>query len=305
VRRAALLSATRRPRREFLEPARALLLEPELSYEARRALAAIGDQAVSPLERLLDGHDGARAQALAARVLADIATPRAVRSLMRLVRSSDVALRHLGLQSASRARSQSGQPVLAQSMAHKLFLRELRDYRTWIVPSTLLRDHPASEVRLLAASYGEFAEMALERGFRALACWYDPRPLGAAFERLRAPGIESSAPALEYLSHVLPRSVFRPVSRMFEEADTAETGTEDGGQGTLARSIRMAWDSGDPWLRACAVRASRFAPTFDPYLFVIGDGDNPIVKVELQALLTGGGRLPAVPLPGAASGSPC
>jgi len=306
VRRAALLSATRRPRREFLENARSLLLEPELSYEARRALAAIGDPAVATLERPLSGRDGARAQALAARVLADIATPRAVRSLLRLVRSSDLALRHLGLQSASRARLQSGQPVLSQSMAHKLFLRELREYRTWIRPSIVLRDHPASEVRLLGASYGEFAEMALERGFRALACWYDPRPLGAAFERLRAPGIESSAPALEYLSSVLPRSVFRPVSRMFEEADTMDDDmdAENGDPAMLARWVRLAWETGDPWLRACAVRASRFAPTFDPYLFVSGDGDNPIVKVELQALLTGGGRLPAVPLAGVAAAEP-
>ena len=304
VRRAALQSATRRPRREFLDPARSLLLEPELSYEARRALAAIGDPAVAALDRLLAGREGPRAQSLAARVLADIASPRAVRSLMRLVRSSDVALRHLGLQSASRARAQSGQPVLAQTMAHKLFLRELREYRTWIRPSASLRDHPASEVRLLAASCGEFAEMALERGFRALACWYDPRPLGAAFERLRAPGFESSAPALEYLSHVLPRSVFRPVSRMFEEEESEDVSPE-GGEGVLARSIRLAWESGDAWLRACAVRASRFAPTFDPYLFVAADGDNPLVRVELQALLAGGGRLPAVPVPGAASGSSC
>jgi len=305
VRRTALLSATRRPRKEFLEAARALLLEPELSYEARRALAVMGDPAIPALEPLLAGREGARAQALAARVLADIASPRAVRSLMRLVRSSDVALRHLGLQSASRARSHSGQPVLARAMAHKLFQRELRDYRTWIQPSVILRDHPATEVRLLAASCREFAEMALERGFRALSCWYDPRPLGAAFEKLRAPGVESSAPALEYLSHVLPRSVFRPVSRMFEEADSTDGDSEAPDQSTLARSIRLAWESGDAWLRACAVRASRFAPTFDPYLFVTGDGDNPIVRVELQALLTGGGRLPAVPLPGTASGSPC
>lgn len=306
VRRATLHSVTRRPRREFLEAIQALLLEPELSYEARRALAAIGDPAVSTLDRLLSGGEGPRAQSLAARVLADIASPRAVRSLMRLVRSSDVTLRHLGLQSASRARVHSGQPVLARSMAHKLFLRELRDYRTWIRPSVSLRNHPAPEVRLLAASDGEFAEMALERGFRALACWYDPRPLGAAFERLRAPGIESSAPALEYLSHVLPRSVFRPVSRMFEETETdSDKAGEEASDPGLARSIRQAWESGDPWLRACAVRASRFAPTFDPYLFVSGDGDNPIVRAELQALLTGGGRLPAVPVPGAASEAAC
>ena len=304
VRRAALTSATRRPRRELLSAILPLLLEADLSYEARRALVALGDHAVPALELFLLGEKGPRAQALAARVLADVATPRAVSSLMKLVRSSDLALRHLGLQSASRARVQSGNAVLPQTMAHKLFLRELQEYRTWIRPATFLREHPSPEIRLLADSYREFAEMALERGFRALACWYDPRPLGGAFERLRSPTNEESAPALEYLSHVLPRGVFRPVSRMFEEPAPAD-GEEDSGEGVLlADSIARAWQTGDAWLRACAVRASRFAPTFDPYLFVTGNGDNPIVGAELQALLAGGGRLPVVPPPGGPASTP-
>ena len=291
VQRVALLSAKRRPSRELIDVLLPLFLVPELSHEAREAVAAVGDPAVPELARLLGGERGARAQALAARTLGRIATPRAIAALVKLVRTSDPRPRHLGLQSLHRVRVDSGEPVLPRSAAHKLFLRELADYRANREPALRLEAIAAAEVRLFAASFHESAEMALERALRALACWYEPKPLAGAFEHLRSREPQAAAPALEYLGHVLPRAVFRPVTKIFEGrpvGDEQERAAAD--RDDVAEPIRSAWRWGDGWLRACAVRASRHAPSLDSQLFATGGDDDPIVSAELAALSAAGPR---------------
>ena len=283
VQRVSLLSAARRPSRELLDVLLPLLIASDLGLEAREAVAAVGDPAVDELARLLDGQSGERAQARAARALTQIASPRAVKRLMTLVRSGDVRLRYLGLQGMARVRLHLGEPVLPRSTVHRLFLRELRDYRGWLEPVASLEKNASPEVRLLGESYHESAVRALERGLRALACWYDPKPLVGVFDRLKSRDRAVASPALEYLGHVLPRAVFTPVSRIFEtEAMEAPEGLP--APDRLSEWIRVAWETGDAWLRACAVRASRSAPSFDPVLFATGDGGDPMVRAELDAL---------------------
>ena len=301
VQRVALVSARRRPNRELLEVLLPLLLVPELSLEARQAVAAVGDAAVPGLEHLLDGERGPHGQLLAARTLGRIATPRASGALMKLVRSGDARLRYLGLQSMNRLRVDHGVPVLPRATVHKLFLRELADYRANIEPGLQLEGSAAPEVRLLAASFREAADMALERGISALGCWYEPKPLAGAFGHLRSREPQAAAPAMEYLGHILPRAVFRPVTRIFEagpvdEDPDAATADRD----PVAEAIRSAWRSGDAWQRACAVRASRHAPSLDPQLFATGGDNDPMVSAELAALSAAGPR--SANSPGRAAG---
>lgn len=288
IRRAALQSAARRPSRQLLDTLVPLLVDPELSFDARLAIAALRNAAIPALQPYLSGVRGIRPQARAARTLAQIATPAALRALLTLVRSTDRTLRHLGLESASRIRVTVGRPVMARSRVHKLFLRELREYRQWIVPSRVLARHDAPEVRLLGESFREYAEMALERGFRALACWYDPKPLSGAFERLKTRETGDDPPALEYLSNVLPRAIFRHLEDLFETpaAPPAENQAEEVHQG-LSGWITSAWRSGDAWLRACAVRASLWATDLDPAIFDTSEAEaSSIVRAELRAVRT-------------------
>jgi ATP:ADP antiporter, AAA family len=296
VQRAALLSTKRRPSRELIDGLLPLFLVPELSREAREAVAAIGDPAVRQLGDILRGERGPGPQALAAHTLGLIATPRAIDALMGLVRTGDPRLRYLGLQSLKRVRVDGGKPVLPRSTAHKLFLRELADYRVNSEPAARLESHAAPEVRLFAASLRESADMALERAISALACWYEPKPLAGAFQRLRSREPQAAAPALEYLGHVLPRAVFRPVTRVFEKkpADDANEGAPED-HDEVAESIRSAWLWGDGWLRACAVRASRHARSLDRTLFATGGADDPIVSAELAALSAAGPPGPGAP----------
>ena len=296
VRRTALLSATRRPAVELLDDVLPLLLTPDFSQDARSALAAMGDAAVPALARLLAPENGARTQSLAARTLAQIGSARAIDSLLPLARSGDRALRHLGLRNLSRIRVQNGVAVLPRALAHRFFLRDLGEYRAWLKPALRLEGSREPELKLLAQSYREFADMALERAVRALACWYEPKALFGAFDRLRHRNVGSAAPALEYLSHVLPRSVFRPMSRVFEEEplETAEAGELNPHE--LIEWIRAAWESGDAWLRACAVHVSRRVPELTARAFAIEKDESPVVRAEIEARFREavGVRLPAV-----------
>jgi len=282
VRSAALLSTTHRPAAALLDVLLPLLMDRDLHYAARKAVASVGDPAVPALRSMLDAERGPRAQSLAAGVLARMNTRGSVGALMVLVRSTDLRLRHLGLSGLAGVRMRRGQAVLPRHLAHRLFIRELRDYRACLDPAAALETHPAPEVRLLADSYRESAEMALERALQALSCWYDPLPLVGVFDRLKSRDREVVSPALEFLEHTLPRAFFRPVRKIFEESPVPP---EDQGKGAdpLAVWIEGAWKSDDEWLRACAVRASRFLVNFDRSLFG-GDGGAPIVRDELAAL---------------------
>jgi hypothetical protein len=284
IRRAALISAARAPCADLLDVLLGLLLVPELAYEARAAVAATGASAVPALLRLLAGERGESAQAAAASTLAHIASPRATEALTTLVRGGDVRLRQLALKGLARARVRSGRPSLPRAMTHRLFLRELNEYRAFREPGMAHADSMEPEVRLLAESYLESAEMALERAIAALACWYDPRPLAGVFEGLKSGDRGETAPALEYLGAVLPRPVFRHLARVFEVIQTERP--EDAARGAMSSLIETAWASGDAWLRACAVRAAHHASDLDPGQFAGEGRDHPLVRAELEALST-------------------
>jgi hypothetical protein len=168
-------------------------------------------------------------------------------------------------------------------MVHRLFLRELREYRVCLEPVASLENNAAPEVRLLGESYRESADRSIERALQALACWYDPKPLVGVLDRLKSRDRAAASPALEYLGHVLPREVFKTVSRVFEK-EAMEAPEDAPGDDRLAEWIGLAWETGDAWLRACAVRASRHAPAFDRSRFAGGDGGDAMVRAELDAL---------------------
>jgi hypothetical protein len=102
-------------------------------------------------------------------------------------------------------------------------------------------------------------------------------------EGLRSKDRERSSPALEFLEHALTRSVFKAVRKVFEPPVTVESDAEPEAD-PVARWIELAWKSEDPWLRACAVRASRFAPSFDRRRLATASDDNALVREEIAAL---------------------
>ena len=285
IRRAALESAARRPHPQLLTELLPLLEVPDLAFAARRAVAANGDAAVNALR---DRLGTPRRRALAAQTLAQIATPRAISALLPLARSTDAASRYVGLEALMRARMVVGRPVLGRALAHRFFLREVHDYEEAALPAVGLARSKAPELRLLGDSWGEIADRALDRAFWALACTYEPRPLFGAFSRIKARDAVAAAPALEYLGHLLPRGVFRAVGRIFDPAALPKPLP-----GAVHDWVVAAWNSEDPWLRACAVRASTVVPDFDTRLFVAQESGDPHVREEIEWLLHRGPVAPA------------
>jgi AAA family ATP:ADP antiporter len=284
VRRAALLAAARRPDASLIDQLVPALSGHEIGEEARSAIAAIGEAAVPALSRLLEGNEGEHTQERAASTLAQIAGPHAAACLVRLTKSGDARLRYLGLKGLARIRIRTGRATLRRSIVHRHFLRELSEFRRWSEAAEALSGHEAAEVRLLSDSFQESAERALERSLMGLASWYDAKPLISVYDRLKSKDLTGAAPALEYLGHVLPRRVFRPVNALFESKSMKADSKEATAPAPPAAWIKLAWDSGDAWLKACAVRASRHVPDVDPALFAEGAAGEPLVEAELVAL---------------------
>jgi hypothetical protein len=82
----------------------------------------------------------------------------------------------------------------------------------------------------------------------------------------------------------LPRDVFGPARAIFEDKELQEATRDAPTAGDLAGRVRQAWDSGDAWLRACAVLAGRALEQFDLSLFRAGENEHPLVLAELEAL---------------------
>ncbi len=285
VREAALRAVARRPAPEFLDAVLALVVDPRLEQPGSDALAALGERAFPGLEPLVSGEQGERLQEIAAKILAQIGTRRAVSRLIRLARSADPGGRYCAFRGLDRVRRHRRRRVIPRSLAHRMFLRELRDYKVNLEPALHIRDSPVPELKLLADSYQEAADRALERACRALGCYYDPTPLRGVYEGLKAPEArEASARALEHLSHLLPRRVFRPARAIFEDKEVHEATRDAPTAAELAGRVRQAWNSGDGWLRACAVRAGRTLDQFDLSLFRPGVNEHSLVLAELAAL---------------------
>jgi hypothetical protein len=172
----------------------------------------------------------------------------------------------------------------------------MRAYRDSIAPAVELENAREPEIRLLAESYLEYGESALERAMRALACWYDPKPVSGAFERLKSRDFERIAPALEYLVHVLPRPIFRPIRDIFESRLALERERGEERPKEVAKWIRAAWETGDAWMQACAIRASALLPEADRNWFN-GHEPSSLVDAELASRFPGAGGTQALAHP--------
>lgn len=297
VRRTALRAIAATGSRAFDAVLLPLLADRDLRSEARRALAAASDRVVPALERMALDQKGAGGDA-AARTLSLIASPAARAVLVRLARSEDPTLRHLGTRNLNRIRVARDEPVIARSLAHRLFLRDLGDYRQSRRRARTLAGASEPELRLLSESYAESADRALERACRALACWYEVSPLEGVYRKLRTGDSAAESQALEYLGEILPRREFRILRSM----ESVMPPMDDGGSSTrteLSECIVRAWEGGDAWLRACAIRATGVVPGIDLAGFELGEENgegNPLVEAEIERLRAAG-KAPRAPAP--------
>jgi ATP/ADP translocase/HEAT repeat protein len=284
ARRSALRSAALRPDRSLLEAIVPLLFVSDLAHEASEALAAVGDASVPVLRDLVTKSPDPAVRKVAAYALARVGTPASIAVLTTLARNQELSRRYLGLRNLNRVRRDLRRTVVPRSWAHRMFLRELGDYRGSTDRAAMLDGRKEPEVRLLADSYRESADWALNRAFRALACWYEPSPLEGAFRGLRSGEREGVARGLEYLRGILPRKHFGSVLAFFETRNSDGSAEWTAGPDKVAQCIWRAWESGDGWLRACAMRAARVVPQMELSAFTPTEGDDPFVTAEFESL---------------------
>jgi ATP/ADP translocase/CRP-like cAMP-binding protein len=259
VRRAALRALARQPEPAFLEVAIAHLADRGLRFEARDAIVAYRDAAVPHLERIAAQGVDDDVRALATAALARIGSLRARRVLVDLARSADPVSRYHGLRNLNRVRAWSGRRLVSRRDARRMFLREIREYRTNREPELALPAGASPALDLLAASYAEAADRALERACRALGCYHWPVPLQGVYEGLRAGSSrEAGARALEYLDSILPRRMFQPVRALLERRPELVPDPAAGDEPMdPVPTLEKALSSSDPWIRAAAARAAR------------------------------------------------
>jgi len=282
VRRAALMTAARRPVPALQETLVALLRVPGLESEAREAVAALGQAAIPLLVPVLDGSQGGSARRAACDALGRIGGRGAIATLLQVVRNGDPDARFDALRALNRIRARSPRGLLKKTHALRLWQREIEEFRDHLLPGLILEEATDPRIRLLEASYLEAADRALDRACRALACYYRPEPFRSVYNYLRAPASPSTAArALEFLSHLLPRRNFAPLRQVFEETRVAEETAGAPNDGQVAGCIERAYAIGDPWLRACAVRAAQALDGRVEIRFEPRSPENPLVLEEL------------------------
>jgi AAA family ATP:ADP antiporter len=263
VRRAALRALARQPAPAFLEVAIAHLADRGLRFEAQDAIVAFRDAGVPPLAHIASKGTDDEVRALASAALARIGSVRARRVLVDLARNADPVSRYLGLRNLNRMRLRTGRRLISRRTARRMFLREIREYRSNHEAELALAGDSGPGVDLLDASYAEAADRALERACRALGCYHWPVPLQGVYEGLRPEASrDAAARALEYLGSILPRRMFVAVRTVLERKPDAPADPDDA-EAVAAEVvdpvplIEKALQSTDPWIRACASRAAR------------------------------------------------
>ncbi|MGH7727099.1 MAG: HEAT repeat domain-containing protein, partial [Candidatus Eiseniibacteriota bacterium] len=295
VRRGALRAIALRPDASFLEEVTALLGDRDVGPDARNAMVAFGEAAVPRLARLASEGKTNTVRWLASMALARVRTKGARRVLLDLARSSDPVARYHGLRNLNRIGARIGRRLVSRPLALRMFLREIRELKTSVEPWRILRTASTTNaasgpaLELLAASYRESADRALERSLRALGLHHDPRPFRAVYEALRtADSREATSRAMEYLAQMLPRKVFRVTQEVLDRWLRDEPEGEE--PPDVEGVVRKAREADDAWLRACAVRAAHEHPEYDRALLRVREDDGPIVRDELRAGVALGGN---------------
>lgn len=282
VRRAALLTAARRPFPGLLEPLVALLMDPALANEAREAVAALGQPALPALARMAEGAQGSHGRRVACETLARIGGRSAIAVLLRVVRGDDPDARFDALRALNRIRAAAPRGLIKKALALRLWQREINDYRENLLPAFILRGATDPRIVLLEGSFFESADRALDRACRALACYYRPEPFRSVYHYLRDPEApKTAARALEYLSHLLPNRMFGALREIFEESKVEDETRGAPNDGQVAGCIERAYAAGDTWLRACAVRAAHAVRDRIPVEFTPRPEEAPLVQAEL------------------------
>lgn len=259
VARLAIRAVGKRRRKEFLPELMACLASPDLSPEAARSLAALGDDVVETLRaQLVSPGLSLEVRREIPSVLVRIATPAAQRALLESLMHGDPALRLRVIDSLNRARKRRGEPVPTEAVETVLAAEIIGHYRSYQILARLGRE--LSEEDAALRGLRQTLEEEVERIFGLLSLMMPGHDLQSAHLALRSDDGQARANALELLDNVLPPSLRRLVVPLLDGHVSVEERAALAGRlagapvETREEAVAILAASPDPWLRACAAR---------------------------------------------------
>jgi hypothetical protein len=261
VARQAIRSAHAVARNELRPALIAALARSELSDDAASALAHYGDAAIPEIEsRLRDEATPVPIKRELPTVLVRIGTPWAERVLFESLLQADVTLRHRIVVSLNQLHQLHREVQVDHHAVELLLAAEIAGhYRSYQVLGPLRARVHEDDAILEALRHS--MEQELERIFRLMSLLYPGTALHDAYVGVRSPNASIRANALELLDNILKpelRDVLVPLldSQVTVEDRIALADRLVGASlETPEQAVATLLESGDAWLRSCAVYA--------------------------------------------------
>lgn len=291
VARFAIRAVGAQKRAEFVPELLARLAQPQLSDDAERSLAALGDAALPPLRDLLfDAATSLEVKREIPAVLVRLGTPEAQRALMESLLHHDPTLRRRVIASLMRLRRRQPQLHLEPELLETVLAAEITGhYRSHQVLERLGHELHGDDSALAALRHS--LEEERDRIFGLLALLGGGDDLQSAHRGLRSDDVRTRANALELLDNVLKPALRRLVVPLVDPhvsvAERAELAVRLLGTPLQSReeAVAVLAACGDAWLRSCAARiiASLDLRGFGPDLARWTEDVDPLLREAARA----------------------
>lgn len=244
VRKAAVVSAGRGRHRDAVPGVIRALQSPRIRQEARSSLLALGERVLGTIaDHLQDRAEARIVRTQLAKVLAELASPRAAAYLLGVVDEPDADLRYHVLKALNRRRRDDPEAVFESApldRAIRLDVEQIARLRATRAPS---RGPRAPGESLLERVIDEREDDAVERITRALGLMYPLDEMFQAYRAIASGETERRAQGLELLDTVLEPAHRRLVVPLLERVG----GVSDSTIGPRPEVLPIS----DPWLSAC------------------------------------------------------
>jgi len=282
VRRAAIHSAGKVGRREYIPTLIATLAARVTEDAARAALVSLGDRVVGTLgDYLNDPSVPIAVRHAIPRALAEMPTQESVNALFRSRDTSDVRLTYRILKASNRLRASGTRLTFPRALVTEDIERDVGNYLFALIHRRVSPSGqgPSAE-RLFAVALEERVEQSLNRVFRRLGLIYPPANIAAAYRGITSSNARLKGNAVEYLENALSaehRALVLPLVEERGEADRLRLAQQRYGirPAGYEQTLEAVLKADDAWLRACA-------------LFVVGSRKErsllPLVESNLSTL---------------------
>ncbi|MFO7653027.1 MAG: Npt1/Npt2 family nucleotide transporter [Candidatus Krumholzibacteriia bacterium] len=291
VRAAAAEAAARHQTLELVEPLCDLLYARRTAEPARRALVAIGDEAVPRLLEIFRSRAAAWLRLQVVVLLRDIGTAKAAEALLECLDTAEEWLANDVLGALGDLVSGPRQHPVPRPRIRALLATEVDRVRFFLGRQemvTTARGSDGARARLLGDLLRERAAAALERSFRLLELLYPSREILTAFERHRDGDAETRTTAAAFLNAVLPQPHRHLLLEFLEELPLQQRLQRAGVSlpDSIPVVLRSLVSRPDPLLQAATLAAAAdLGALAELARFVRVDPEAPLIVQEAAALV--------------------